>query len=70
MLCSGYWLEVNSKKITNHSKRSTVVSQFAIRGVEEQQLLKITGHSNIANIMRGSAIIENSNESNVRCVVL
>lgn len=46
MLCSGNWLEVKSKNITNHTKRSTAVGEFAIRVVEEQQLLKITGHSN------------------------
>lgn len=39
-------LNIKDKKITNHSNRSTAVSQLAKSGVEEQQLLKITGHSN------------------------
>ncbi|CAH0558871.1 unnamed protein product [Brassicogethes aeneus] len=39
-------LNVKERKITNHSNRSTAVSELAKNGVQEQQLLKITGHSN------------------------
>lgn len=39
-------LNVKDKKITNHSNRSTAVSELAKKGVQEQQLLKITGHNN------------------------
>lgn len=37
---------MSKTKKTNHSNRSTAVSQLGKNGVEEQQLLKITGHSN------------------------
>lgn len=43
-------LDTNLKKITNHSNRSTAVSHLAKSGVQEQQLLKITGHSNANSI--------------------
>lgn len=39
-------LDVKEKKITNHSNRSTAVSQLAKSGVPDQQLIKITGHNN------------------------
>lgn len=37
-------------KITNHSLRATAVSKLAKQGVGEQQLIKITGHSNTKSI--------------------
>lgn len=39
-----------TKKITNHSLRATAVSKLAKSGVSEQNLIKITGHSNAKSI--------------------
>jgi hypothetical protein len=39
-------LDTKKRKISNHSIRSTAVSVLAKAGVEEQQLMKITGHNN------------------------
>src|SRR5436190_13834764 len=39
-------LDVKRCKITNHSIRSTAVSNLAKSGVGEHQITKITGHSN------------------------
>ncbi|XP_074031508.1 uncharacterized protein [Leptinotarsa decemlineata] len=39
-------LDTKQRKITNHSNRATAVSQLAKSGVQEQHLLKITGHNN------------------------
>ena len=36
----------NNKNISNHSLRATAVSKLAKSGVSEQNLIKITGHSN------------------------
>ncbi|PSN32922.1 hypothetical protein C0J52_27400 [Blattella germanica] len=33
------------KKITNHSSRSTAISQMTHAGVQEQEVIKITGHA-------------------------
>lgn len=41
---------IKKVKITNHSNRSTAVSKLAKSGVPEQQLIKITGHSNASSI--------------------
>lgn len=38
-------LDVKRKKITNHSNRAAAVTQLAKRGIGEQQLIKLTGHS-------------------------
>lgn len=43
-------LDINKKKITNHSNRATAVSLLVKSGVEEQQLIKITGHNNSNSI--------------------
>ncbi|XP_031341004.1 uncharacterized protein LOC116169118 [Photinus pyralis] len=43
-------LNTTDKKITNHSSRATAVSTLAKSGVEEQQIIKITGHSNANSI--------------------
>jgi hypothetical protein len=43
-------LGLDSNKITNHSNRSTAVTSLAKSGVNEQQLIKITGHSNTNSI--------------------
>jgi hypothetical protein len=37
-------------KITNHSVRASAVSNLAKQGVGEQQLIKVTGHSNSQSI--------------------
>lgn len=43
-------INVKNRKITNHSSRSTIVSHLAKAGVEEQQLIKITGHASASSI--------------------
>uniref|UniRef100_A0A1Y1L3S3 Tyr recombinase domain-containing protein n=1 Tax=Photinus pyralis TaxID=7054 RepID=A0A1Y1L3S3_PHOPY len=43
-------LNTTDKKITNHSSRATAVSTLAKSGVGEQQIIKITGHSNANSI--------------------
>lgn len=43
-------LDPKKIKITNHSHRSSAVTQLAKSGVGEQQLLKITGHSSANSI--------------------
>lgn len=39
-------LDMQIKKITNHSSRATAVTTLAKAGVSEQQIMKITGHAN------------------------
>lgn len=39
-------LNIKDKKIAYYSNRSTAISEVAKSGVEEKQLLKITGYSN------------------------
>ncbi|KAJ3646848.1 hypothetical protein Zmor_024416 [Zophobas morio] len=43
-------LDIKRRKISNHSVRSSAVSALAKAGVEEQQLMKITGHQNVNSI--------------------
>lgn len=43
-------VDTSIKRITNHSSRATAVSRLAKAGVGEQQLIKITGHSNANSI--------------------
>lgn len=43
-------LDVQNTKITNHSNRSTAVTQLAKAGVQEQQLIKITGHGSASSV--------------------
>ncbi|KAJ3641890.1 hypothetical protein Zmor_028360 [Zophobas morio] len=43
-------LDIKRRKISNHSVRSSAVSALAKTGVEEQQLMKITGHQNVNSI--------------------
>lgn len=43
-------LDTKGRKITNHSNRATAVSTLAKNGIDEQQLLKITGHNNANSI--------------------
>lgn len=43
-------LDVDNKKITNHSSRATAVSNLAKSGIGEQQIIKITGHANTNSI--------------------
>ena len=38
-------LDVSSNKITNHSNRSSAVSNYAKAGIGEQQLCKMTGQN-------------------------
>lgn len=39
-------IDTSSKKVTNHSFRSTAVTHLANADIQEQQVMKITGHSN------------------------
>lgn len=55
-------LDTKNKKITNHSNRSTAVSQLAKKGVPEQQLIKITGHNNSTSIKPYLTIDENRHD--------
>lgn len=43
-------LDTKNKKITNHSSRATIISHMAKIGVNEQELIKISGHSNSSSI--------------------
>lgn len=43
-------VDVKKVKITNHSARATAISNLVKNGVQEQQLIKITGHSNAHSI--------------------
>ena len=45
-------VSLTNKNITNHSNRSTAVSELTKNCVQEQQLLKITGHNNSHSIKR------------------
>lgn len=38
-------LDTKKNKIKNHSARSTAVSRFARAGINEQEIIKIVGHS-------------------------
>lgn len=43
-------IDIKKTKVTNHSARATAVSSLVKNGVQEEQLIKITGHSNIHSI--------------------
>lgn len=43
-------LETKKLKISNHSHRSAAVSTLAKKGVGEQQLIKLTGHSSVHSV--------------------
>lgn len=43
-------LDVKRRKITNHSTRSTAVTQMVKAGVSEQEVIKITGHQSAGSI--------------------
>lgn len=43
-------IDTKRTKVTNHSARATAVTSLAQSGVEEQQLIKITGHSSSQSI--------------------
>lgn len=43
-------IDVKRVKITNHSNRAAAVSELSKSGIEEQSLIKITGHSNSTSI--------------------
>lgn len=43
-------IDIKKTKVTNHSARATAVSSLAKNGVQEEQLIKITGHSNTHSI--------------------
>lgn len=69
-------LNTKEKKITNHSNRSTAVSRLLKNGVQEQELIKITGHNNTNSIKPYLNIdlehhnkIINSMRGNKACVV-
>lgn len=43
-------LDVENNKITNHSNRSSTVSNLAKSGISSERLIKITGHANTKSI--------------------
>lgn len=43
-------IDIQNNKITNHSNRASTVSSLAKAGVSDQQIIKITGHSNSTSI--------------------
>ena len=43
-------LDVHTNKITNHSNRASTVSTLSKSGISDQQVIKITGHSNANSI--------------------
>lgn len=43
-------LDVKKRRITNHSSRSTVVSHLVKAGIQEQELIKITGHATASSL--------------------
>lgn len=43
-------IDTKRVKITNHSARASAVSNLAKQGVGEEQLIKVTGHSNAHSI--------------------
>lgn len=43
-------IDTKNKKITNHSLRASAVSALAKSGVNEEQLIKITGHASTSSI--------------------
>lgn len=56
-------LDTATKKITNHSLRATAVSQLAKSGVDEQQLIQITGHSSAKSISSYLQMDKNHHEN-------
>lgn len=59
-------LNTENIKITNHSLRATAVSNLAKNGVGEQQLIKITGHTNSKSITPYLQMDEDHHEEIVR----
>jgi hypothetical protein len=45
-------LDVKRVKSTNHSNRAAAVTELCRSGVDEQKLVKITGHSNPSSLKR------------------
>ena len=43
-------LDTKKRKITNHSLRATVVSHMTEAGVQEQEVIKITGHATASSL--------------------
>ena len=43
-------MDVKRIKVTNHSNRSSAVSNLAKSGVGEHQITKITGHTSVSSI--------------------
>lgn len=52
-------LDVKKRKLTNHSHRSSIVSHLAKSGINEQELIKITGHNSSSSIKPYLQIDEN-----------
>ena len=59
-------LDVENRKITNHSSRATAVSSLAKAGVNEQQLIKITGHAH-ANSIKPYLQMDEQHHENIVC---
>ncbi|KAK0070822.1 hypothetical protein PV326_002045, partial [Microctonus aethiopoides] len=57
-------LDTKNKKISNHSHRSSAVSNLAKAGINEQELIKITGHSSSKSI-KPYLQLDNEHHSNL-----
>lgn len=61
---SSIGININEYKITNHSHRAATVTELSKSGVSDQQLIKITGHSN-ANSIKPYLQLDSNHHSNL-----
>jgi integrase len=59
-------LDVKKRRITNHSNRSTAVSNLAEASVGENQIAKITGHSSVTSIKSYLQMSESHHSSTIQ----
>lgn len=57
---------LKKKKITNHSSRATIISHMAKIGINEQELIKISGHSSSSSIKPYLQLNDEHHEQHVR----
>lgn len=60
-------LDIKKIKITNHSMRSTAVTQLIKSGIGEQEAIKITGHSSANSIKPYLQLDEHHHSRLVQC---
>ena len=49
-ICNSTGIDVDTRKLTNHSVRRTVVQQLTELNVVNEHLMKITGHKSLAGL--------------------